>query len=132
MQLLGFISLKPDQDADSYETWVREVVHPAAMALPSITRYDVYKVDGPFRPGGAVPYQFIEVVTITSVNEVRRDFARPEIASLLAEFATRRTPCSWLEINSRSVGACRCHRWRDLELATGRSAGRTRCPVATS
>lgn len=89
MQLLGFISLKTNQDADSYEKWVRDVVHPAAMELPSITRYDVYKVNGPFRPGGEVPYQFTEVVTITSLEEVRRDFARPEMASLLTEFAKR-------------------------------------------
>ncbi len=89
MQLLGFISLKPDQDANSYEQWVRDVVHPAAMGLPSITRYDVYKVEGPFRPGGEVPYQFTEVVTVTSLDDVRRDFARPEMASLFTEFARR-------------------------------------------
>jgi REDY-like protein HapK len=89
MQLLGFITLKPNENADSYEHWVREVVHPAAIALPSISRYDVYRVTGPFRPGGEVPYHFTEVVTITSLDEVRRDFARPEIARLLADFATR-------------------------------------------
>ena len=89
MQLLGFITLKPNEDADSYERWIHDVVHPAAIDLPSISRYDVYRVTGPFRPGGSVPYQFTEVVTITSLEEVRRDFARPEIARLLAEFATR-------------------------------------------
>lgn len=89
MQLLGFITLKPNEDPDSYERWVREIVHPAAIELPSIVRYDVYRVTGPFRPGGEVPYQFTEVVTVTSLDEVRRDFARPEMARLLAEFATR-------------------------------------------
>lgn len=89
MQLLGLITLKPGQDPESYAQWVAEVVHPAAMELPSITRYEVYRVDGPFRPGGEVPYQFTEVVTITSLEEVRRDFARADMAALLAEFASR-------------------------------------------
>ena len=89
MQLLGMITLKPGQDPESYQKWVAEVVHPAAMELPSVTGYEVYRVDGPFRPGGEVPYQFAEVLTITSLQEVRRDFARANITAMLAEFAAR-------------------------------------------
>jgi hypothetical protein len=89
MQLLGLITLKADETPDSYEQWVHEVVHPAAMKLPSISRYDVYRISGPFRAGGPVPYQFAEVVTITSLEDVRRDFSQPEMVALLAEFAAR-------------------------------------------
>lgn len=89
MQLLGFISLKDTETADSYERWVHDVVHPAALKLPSISRYDVYRVSGPYRPGAAVPYQFTEVITITSMEEARRDFSRPEMVQLLSEFARR-------------------------------------------
>jgi hypothetical protein len=59
------------------------------MKLPSISRYDVYRISGPFRAGGPVPYQFAEVVTITSLEDVRRDFSQPEMVALLAEFAAR-------------------------------------------
>ena len=89
MQLLGFISIKETETADSYERWVREVVHPAALKLPSISRYDVYRVSGPYRPDGPVPYQFTEVVTVTSLEDARQDFSRPEMIQLLREFATR-------------------------------------------
>ncbi len=89
MQLLGLITLKQNESADEYERWVREVVHPAALNLPSVSTYDVYRVAAPFRPGGPVPYQFVEVVAITSLEDVRRDFALPETVELLKEFARR-------------------------------------------
>ena len=89
MQLLGLITLKQNGSADDYERWMREVVHPAALKLPSVSAFDVYRVSGPFRPGGPVPYQFAEVVEITNLEEFWRDFSRPEMVDLLAEYTLR-------------------------------------------
>ncbi len=57
--------------------------------MPSVSTYTVYRITGPFRPGVAVPYDFVEVLTCTSQEAAARDFARPNMAPLMAEFAEK-------------------------------------------
>lgn len=68
-------------DPTEYERWVREVDYPVARALPAITSYEVYRLDGPLREG-AVPYDYIEVVEVTDLDDYRAD-----LGGLPAEFS---------------------------------------------
>jgi hypothetical protein len=58
----------------AYEQWVRNFDYPTARSIPSIVSYKTHRISGPFRQAG-VPYDYIEVVEVTSIDDYRRDLA---------------------------------------------------------
>jgi hypothetical protein len=69
-------------DRAEYERWVQEVDYPFARALPAINSYEVYRLQGPLRDG-EVPYDYIEVVEVTDLDDYRAD-----LSGLPEEFVT--------------------------------------------
>jgi hypothetical protein len=67
-----FSRLRPGVDADAYEEWVRTVDYAAARRIPSILSYRVYRINGPCL-GDMTPYDYVEVVEITDLEDYRRD-----------------------------------------------------------
>lgn len=67
-----FSRLRPGVSAAEYERWVREVDYRAARDIPSIRSYCVHRIDGPC-VGDSAPYDYVEVVEITGIDQYRRD-----------------------------------------------------------
>jgi hypothetical protein len=80
-----FSRLQPGVKAEEYERWVREVDYVAARAIPSIISYRVHRISGPCVGDGA-PYDYVEVVEITDIEDYRRDIGQhPAAKAITAE-----------------------------------------------
>ncbi|HVO41318.1 MAG TPA: hypothetical protein VMT34_01785 [Aggregatilineales bacterium] len=77
-----FSLLQPGVDAEDYERWVREVDYVAARSIPSIVSYRVYRISGPYVGDGA-PYDYVEVVEITGIEDYRRDIEQHPAAKAI-------------------------------------------------
>ena len=81
--------LAEDVDGADYERWVRDVDYPKARAIPAIRSYEVVRLDGPLRDDD-IPYDYVEVVEVTSLDDYRRDLAelpgRDEFVAELRSF----------------------------------------------
>ncbi len=66
--------LREGVDPETYEAWVREFDYPTARSIPSILSYKTHRVAGPFRQATA-PYDYIEVVEVTDIEDYRRELA---------------------------------------------------------
>jgi hypothetical protein len=78
-----FSRLRSGVDAAEYERWVREVDYRAARAIPSILSYRVHHIHGPCL-GDAAPYDYVEVVEITTIDDYRRDIQQHPAAQTIA------------------------------------------------
>jgi REDY-like protein HapK len=82
--------LKDGVDPADYEGFVRDVDYPFARSLPTIRSYVVTRLDGLFS-GGEAPYDYLEVVEITELDEYRRSLdpaGDPAVAAFVEEWST--------------------------------------------
>src|SRR5690349_3639022 len=63
--------LRDGVEPAAYERFVREVDYPFARRLPTIRSYVVTRLDGLWE-GGEAPYDYLEVVEITELEEYRK------------------------------------------------------------
>ncbi len=78
-----FSRLRPGVNAADYERWVREVDYRAAKDIPSIRSYRVHHINGPCL-GDTTPYDYVEVVEITDIDDYRRDIQQHPAAQKIA------------------------------------------------
>lgn len=57
-------NLKPDRKVEDYIKWSKEVNHPMASTLKTITEFHEYVTVSSMR-GKPIPYQFIEDIVVT-------------------------------------------------------------------
>jgi hypothetical protein len=71
-----------------YEDWVRRVDYPVARRQPAIRSYVVTRLDGLVTADGEPPYQYLEVIEITNIDDYRSSLSgNPELESLLQEWS---------------------------------------------
>ena len=81
--------LRDSAQADEYERWIREVDYPLARSLPAIESYVVTRLDGLLMEEGAAPYDYLEVVDITDLDEYRAALAGgPEIEEFFKQWSS--------------------------------------------
>lgn len=73
-------------DPDEYEAWIRRVDYPVARAQAAIRSYSVTRLEGTL-DGGEPPYDYLEVIEITDLDEYRALASKPEFATLLEEWS---------------------------------------------
>jgi len=84
-----FSQLKTGVTSEDYERWVREVDYHYAQQIPSLTSYRVHRAEGPCLGEDNLPYDYIEVAEITSLDDYRRDIAEhPAAAKIIAEIGS--------------------------------------------
>jgi hypothetical protein len=89
LRVFFFNKLHPHADKADYERWVREVDYPLARSLPAITSYYVTRAEGLVQGEGEPPYDYVEVVDITSLEEYRNALGGgPEIEAFFAEWSS--------------------------------------------
>lgn len=82
-------TLREGVDPDEYEDWIRRVDYPVARSLPAIESYVVTRLEGVLGDGGTPPYQYLEVIEVTSVDEYQAGLSgNEEIESLFREWST--------------------------------------------
>ena len=82
--------LREGVDPEAYERFVREVDYPFARRLPTIRSYVVTRLDGLFE-GGDAPYDYLEVVEITELEEYRRSLdpsTSPEVQAFFEQWSS--------------------------------------------
>ena len=82
--------LREGVDPADYERFVREVDYPFARRLPTIRSYVVTRLDGLWEDGTA-PYDYLEVVEITELEEYRKSLdpsASPEVKRFFDEWSS--------------------------------------------
>jgi uncharacterized protein (TIGR02118 family) len=81
--------LREGVDPADYERWVREVDYPLARSLPSIRSYVVTRLDGLLMEEGKAPYDHLEVVEITSLEDYRAALSGgPEVEAFFEEWSS--------------------------------------------
>jgi hypothetical protein len=81
--------LREGVDAEDYERWVREVDYPLARSAPPIQRYDVTRLEGLVQGEGAPPYDYLEVVEITDLDDYRQALAGgPEMEEFFKQWGS--------------------------------------------
>jgi hypothetical protein len=82
-------TLREGADPNEYEDWIRRVDYPVARRQPAIETYVVTRLEGLIAGDGSPPYQYLEVIEVTSVEEYRAGLSgNEEMESLLREWST--------------------------------------------
>ena len=89
MPVVFFLNrLRPGVTGEDYERWVREVDYPTARSLKTIKSYVVARMDATL-DGQAPPYDYVERVEITDIDDYRGELARPEMGDFSSQWSSR-------------------------------------------
>lgn len=85
--LVILFNLKPGVDVDAYEAWARETDLPLVRNLASCAGFESLRVRSLFGSDAAAPYQYVEVIRITDVEDFRHDLASDAVQAVADQFA---------------------------------------------
>jgi hypothetical protein len=85
-RILALFNLRPDITVDEYENWARTVDLPTVNALPSIDRFEVFRVTGRLGSGEAAPYAYAEIIDVGDMAAFGEDVATDRMKAVAAEF----------------------------------------------
>ena len=77
--------LKPGVAAADYETWVQDFDYDKARELSSIHSYRAYRIRKPFLETGSTPFDYLEVIEVTDLDEYRRELNEHPAAQAIAQ-----------------------------------------------
>jgi hypothetical protein len=81
-----FSKLKEGAQAAAYERWVQETDYRLARDVRCVAHYRVHRLAGPVEGEGAAPYDYIEVLDVTDIDEYRAALKNhPAIQQIIAE-----------------------------------------------
>jgi len=91
--VIGFLKLQDGVTEKEYETWLRESDWPVARTNPSLRDMKVFRVEaagpGPAAlkdPPETAPARYIEILDITSLDELRADLRSPAMREVFEGF----------------------------------------------
>lgn len=88
-QRVFFLNILRDAvDPAEYEDWIRRVDYPVARKQASIQTYVVTRLEGLLDGQGKPPYQYLEVIEITDIDEYRSGMSgNDEFEQLLVDWS---------------------------------------------
>jgi hypothetical protein len=87
MAVVFFLNkLRPGVRGEDYERWVRDVDYPTARSLDTITSYVVAKMAATL-DGNPAPYDYIERVEITDIDDYRKELADPKLGDFAQQWS---------------------------------------------
>ena len=87
MPVVFFLNkLRPGVRRDDYERWVREVDYPTARALTTIRSYVVARTEETLEAEPS-PYDYVERVEITNIDDYRRQLTDPSMADFSRQWS---------------------------------------------
>ena len=88
MRLIALFNLKTGVPAKDYEAWARMTDLPTVRALPSIARFEVFRVTGLLGSNGTPPYAYAEIIDVHDMAQFGKDVATPAMSAIAAHFHT--------------------------------------------
>lgn len=84
--LIVLFRLKPGTDPAAYEAWAHSTDLPIVRDLPSIDRFDVYKVAGLLGQEAQAPYDYVELIDVSDMTQFGADVGTDTMARVAGEF----------------------------------------------
>lgn len=84
-KIVVLFNLQADADVSAYEKWARETDLPIVNKLGSVEKFEVFRTTGTLA-GDASPYQYIEVLDVSSVDALLADAGSDLMQKVAAEF----------------------------------------------
>ncbi len=89
--IIVLFNLKPGVDPAQYEAWARSTDLPIVRGLPAVQGFDVHRATGMLSGSPDVPYSYVEILRVASVEALRTNIAATpamaEVARQFREFA---------------------------------------------
>ncbi len=87
MRIIALFNLKPGVAIADYESWAAKSDMPGVRSLVSVKDFNVYRTTGLLFSDAAQPYQYVEIIDITHMDEFMKDCAGDLVSQLGAELA---------------------------------------------
>jgi hypothetical protein len=84
--LVVLFNLKPGVDAAVYEQWARTTDLPTVKALGSVSQFQVLRSQSVLGSDAKPPFQYIELLDVSSMPELFADIGSPTMQRVAAEF----------------------------------------------
>ena len=85
-RLIALFNLRPGIEASAYEHWAKTVDLPTVNALPSIDKFEVFKVTGKLGSADPAPYAYTEIIDVRDMAAFGEDVATEKMQAVAAEF----------------------------------------------
>jgi hypothetical protein len=85
-RILALFNLRPGIETAEYEHWAKTVDLPTVNALPSIEKFEVFRVTGKLGSADPAPYAYAELIDIKDMEIFGKDVATDKMQSVAAEF----------------------------------------------
>jgi hypothetical protein len=89
--IIVLFNLKPSVSPERYEAWARSTDLPIVRGLPAVQGFDVHRATGMLSGSPDVPYRYVEILRVASVEALRTNIAATpamaEVARQFREFA---------------------------------------------
>lgn len=85
MRIIAMFNLKPGVGRAAYETWARERDLPTVGALPSVDGFEVLRSTGVLFSDAAPPFDYIEVIDISGIDDFLTDAGGDAVGTLARE-----------------------------------------------
>jgi len=85
MRIIALFNLKPGVSREEYEEWAKHRDLPGVRSLVSVKDFWVYRTTGLLFSDAKPPFDYVEVLDITRMDEFERDVAGEIVQGLAAE-----------------------------------------------
>ena len=85
-RIVVLFNLKVEADKEAYETWARSTDLPVVRALPSVDGFTVHPVNALLGSDAPPPYQYVEIIDVTDMEQFGRDIASETMQRIAGEF----------------------------------------------
>ena len=86
--LIVLFNLKKDILEEDYEQFARNIDFPLIKRLASNRSFKILKATGLFGTSASPPYQYIEVMEVSSFEDLAIDIEQPHVQSMLSQFSS--------------------------------------------
>lgn len=84
--IVVLFNLKPGVSVEAYEDWARQNDIPTVNALASVRQFDVLRTTGLMGSDAAAPVQYVELLDVSSLEQLGEDAASETMQRIAAEF----------------------------------------------
>lgn len=84
--LIVFFNLKAGASADAYEAWAKSTDMPNVRALKSNAGFDVFKTLSVRGSDKSPPYQYVELISISDMDQFGQDVATDTMRKVAGQF----------------------------------------------
>lgn len=87
-KLIVVFKLKGDADRAAYENWAKTTDLPIVRELPSVDSFEVHRVNGLFGSDAPAPFDYVEIIDISAMDQFGADVSTETMAKVAGEFQT--------------------------------------------